>query len=176
MQAGTRPSHRRAARPETGTDRWLRLADRFFEAATTEEEELALRRFLLTPEGQDARFDELRAYMAFAACGRTVAAASQPAVPTKRFGLRPAVRWAAAAVLVAGMALPATLRLVHGTDEVCVAYIGGRRVTEREAVLSHIHGVMEDVVAQDGDFSMEQQLGDMFETLEDAADTASDER
>jgi len=175
IQAGTRQPGCRTARTETGTDRWLRLAERFFEAATTEEEERALRRFLLSPEGQDARFDELRAYMAFAASGRA-AAIPRPTAPAKRSGIRPAVKWAAAAVLVAGMVLPATFRLMRSADEVCVAYIGGKRVTEREAVLSHIHGVMEDVVAPDGDFSMEQQLGDMFETLEDNAAATPDEQ
>lgn len=172
-QTGARQPDRCSAPSETGTDRWLSLAGRFFDAATTEDEERELRRFLLTPEGQDSRFDELRAYMAFAASGRASALASRPAAPAKRLRLRPAVRWAAAAVLVAGILLPATVRLMRNADEVCVAYVGGKRITEREAVLDNVHGVMEDVLVQDEDFSMEQQLGDMFDTLEENTGTTN---
>lgn len=168
-QTGARQPDRCPAPSETGTDRWLSLAGRFFDAATTEDEERELRRFLLTPEGQDSRFDELRAYMAFAANGRASVLASRPAAPAKRLRLRPAVRWTAAAVLVAGTLLPAAVRFVRNADEVCVAYVGGQRITEREAVLDNMHGVMEDVLVQDEDFSMEQQLGDMFDTLEESA-------
>lgn len=165
-----------ANRPQSGADtartdtgRWLLLAERFFEADTTETEERELRRFLRTPESQDPRFDELRAYMAFAATGRAATATAKPATRKKTRRLRPAVRRAAAAALAAAMLIPAALRLVPSTHEVCVAYVGGERITERDAVLDNIHGIMENVMSPDQDYSMEQQLGDMFTTLEEGS-------
>lgn len=40
---------------------WKELAERYFEAETTETEEEALARFLATPAAQGKEFDELRA-------------------------------------------------------------------------------------------------------------------
>ena len=42
---------------------WKELAERYFEAETTEAEEEALARFLATPAAQGKEFDELRAVM-----------------------------------------------------------------------------------------------------------------
>lgn len=44
---------------------WEDLAERYFLAETTEQEEAELRRFLCSEEGQDSRFDEVRATMSF---------------------------------------------------------------------------------------------------------------
>lgn len=40
---------------------WEALAERYFQAETTEEEEAQLRRFLCSSQAQDPRFDEIRA-------------------------------------------------------------------------------------------------------------------
>ena len=44
---------------------WEDLAERYFQAETSEEEEALLRRFLCSEEAQDPRFDEVRATMSF---------------------------------------------------------------------------------------------------------------
>lgn len=44
---------------------WEALAERYFLAETTEQEEAALCRFLCSDEAQDPRFDEVRATMSF---------------------------------------------------------------------------------------------------------------
>ena len=44
---------------------WLDLAERYFQAETSEEEEARLRKFLCSIEGQDSRFDEVRATMSY---------------------------------------------------------------------------------------------------------------
>ena len=44
---------------------WEDLAERYFLAETTEEEEAQLRKFLCSSEGQDMRFDEVRATMSY---------------------------------------------------------------------------------------------------------------
>lgn len=50
---------------------WEEMAERYFLAETSEEEELMLRRFLCSSEGQDPRFDEVRATLAFLHVCRT---------------------------------------------------------------------------------------------------------
>jgi hypothetical protein len=42
---------------------WEQLAERYFQAETTEAEEQQLRRFLCSSQAQDPRFDEIRATM-----------------------------------------------------------------------------------------------------------------
>ena len=44
---------------------WEALAERYFQAETSEEEEVRLRKFLCSEGGQDPRFDEVRAAMSF---------------------------------------------------------------------------------------------------------------
>ena len=44
---------------------WEELAERYFQAETSEAEEARLRRFLCSSEGQDSRFDEVRATMSY---------------------------------------------------------------------------------------------------------------
>ena len=46
-----------------GLSYWEALAERYFLAETTEEEEAQLRRFLCSSQAQDSRFDEIRATM-----------------------------------------------------------------------------------------------------------------
>jgi len=160
------PSPRPATATTDEIERWAALSERYFEAATTEAEERALRRFLLSPASQDARFDELRAVMAFAAAGR--ASATRTAERPRR-GIRPAgrlLRWSAAAAVAALLLLPAALRRIPGPDDVCVAYIGGERVTRHDIVLENMHETLRSIMATDDDYSVERQLDDMLETLD----------
>lgn len=44
---------------------WEALAERYFQAETTEEEEAQLRKFLCSSEAHDSRFDEIKATLSF---------------------------------------------------------------------------------------------------------------
>lgn len=44
---------------------WEEMAERYFLAETTDEEEQRLRKFLCTQEAQNARFDEIRATLSY---------------------------------------------------------------------------------------------------------------
>ena len=55
---------------------WEDLAERYFQAETSEAEEAQLRRFLCTDEARDARFDEVRATMSYLYVARTKRAKS----------------------------------------------------------------------------------------------------
>ena len=57
-------------RNERTYQQWKDLAERYFEAETTPEEEKELACFLATPLSQSKDFEELRAVMGFMAVGR----------------------------------------------------------------------------------------------------------
>ena len=50
---------------------WEQLAERYFQAETSEAEEQQLRRFLCSSQAQDPRFDEIRATMSLMHVGRS---------------------------------------------------------------------------------------------------------
>lgn len=156
---------------------WDELVRRYFEAETTGEEEERLRRFLVSEEGRDARYDEVRAVMGFFACGRAHAAAAVSpgpaaahAAPAVRSSVRRPFRWlraCAAAAVLALVALPVAKRPAAVPPDVCVAYIGGREVTAPDAVLGQMFCSFENVGLADGTLSVESQLNEMFDTLEE---------
>ena len=49
---------------------WLQLAERYFDATITPDEEKALTQFLATEESDIPEFDEIKAVMGFIAAGR----------------------------------------------------------------------------------------------------------
>ena len=163
-------------------EEWERLVERYFDAATTDEEERALRRFLASPAGADARFDEVRAVMGFLATGRslhraageTPSSAAPPAgIRLSRMVVKSPLRLAAAAAVVA-ICLSAALSVWHWkTENVCVAYAGGRKITDRELVEGRAQASLRAVNRPTDVPEMEKQLGDMFNTLSLPEDTAT---
>lgn len=57
---------------ERTLEQWKELAERYFEAETTPDEEAELARFLTTQASECEDFDELRAVMGYLATGRTM--------------------------------------------------------------------------------------------------------
>lgn len=156
---------------------WDELVRRYFEAETTDEEEMRLRRFLVSEEGKDIRYDEVRAVMGFLACGRAQGAAGAfrseaaahevPSVPCRHRRLSVWLKACAVAAVLVLVALPVTWRLAAAGPNVCVAYVGGREVTAPDAVLEQMFRSFEDVGLADGTASVETQLNEMFDTLEE---------
>ncbi len=140
----------------------LRLAARYFEAATTEAEEAALRRFVAVGPGRaDARFDTVRAVMGFAAYG-----ARRQATPLAVRPRRAMARRVAAAV-VALLAGAATLAVTtYRTNNRCVAYVHGQRVTDAAEVMGAMQASVRHVAAPTGEPSVERQLQDLVRTLD----------
>lgn len=142
---------------------WDDLVARYFEAQTTPAEEERLRRFLTSPRGADARYDDVRAVMGYLAVGR-----SQARRPRRqRRPLRPAAVWrvAAAVCLVAG--LTATLATVHYRREnVCVAYVSGQKETDPDAVMRYMEAAFSETVPDEAAPTMESQLNSMFQSLD----------
>ena len=133
-------------RNERTYQQWKDLAERYFEAETTPEE-----------EKERKVFEELRAVMGFMAMGRATHRKRQ--VHTFRY---------AAAAAVTGILLTATVWQLAGTKDVCVAYINGERITDTETVLNEAMKSVGKVRHNPEEAnSLEKQLTDIFQTLEE---------
>ena len=137
---------------------WKTLEERYFEGLTTKEEERLLRQSLTTEMAQTEDFEELRAVMGFLAMGK--AERKQKQIPLWR---SPKVmRWSAAAcfLLLAGIG---GYHLMPRTTY--VAYVDGRRTTDKMEVLAQMHGVMADINADTPTSTMEASMSDLLNTL-----------
>lgn len=142
---------------ERTIQQWKDLAERYFEAETTSEEEKELACFLASPLAQSKEFEEIRAVMGFVATGRAT---------YRRRHLHP-FRYAAAAA-VAGLLLTTAVWQLAGTKDVCVAYVNGERITDTETVLSEAMKSVEKVRHDPEEtINLEKQLTDIFQTLEE---------
>ena len=137
---------------------WKALEERYFEGLTTKEEERLLRQFLTTEMAQTEDFEELRAVMGYLAVGKEVN--KKKAVPLWRSP--EVVRWSGAACLVilGGVGL---LHLMPRTTY--VAYIDGRRTTNKMEVIAQMHSVMSDVNADTPTSEMEASMSNLLNTL-----------
>ena len=136
---------------------WKELAERYFEAQTTDVEEEALARFLATPASQGKEFDELRAVMGFVATGRAIHNRQR----TRRVRLR---YYAAAAAITGVLALTAVWQVTERTN-VCVAYINGERYTDKEIVFSEALKSIDKVKHDLQQETVQEQLSDIFQTI-----------
>lgn len=156
---------------------WEKLVERYFEADTTEEEEQALRRFLATEEAAARpEFDEARAVMGFLAVGQRLAASAAPAPEAGKGKRRPLLRLPLARVAVAASVLIAagSLLWLHRPQseslppaDACIAYIGGKPTTDPAAVKEQMRLSLGEMAAPTGVPTVEEQLQDMFNTLEE---------
>lgn len=136
---------------------WKELAERYFEAQTTDVEEEALARFLATPASQGKEFDELRAIIGFVATGRAIHNRQR----TRRVRLR---YYAAAAAITGVLALTAVWQVAERTN-VCVAYINGERYTDKEIVFSEAMKSIDKVRHDLPQETVQEQLSDIFQTI-----------
>lgn len=128
-------------------DYWKALAERFFEAGTSEEEERDLRRFI-TSGLAGSEFNDVRAVMGLAAVG------------ARRYHRRRRrtvfLSAAAAAVVMTAVSLAA-----DGGDS-CVAYINGTKHTDEAIVMAQMHSTMDEMAQQAQELSVERQMDDFF--------------
>ncbi len=148
----------------------LLLGERYFDALTTEEEEAALKRYVaFETAADDARFNELRAVMGFAAkCRRTQKCISENCQPQQSVHKRihPAVRWSVAAAVTAVVLTSAWGTFNYRQHNECVAYIDGQRTTDTELVMQAMEASMAKMDRADEETEMEAQLNDMFNTID----------
>ena len=152
---------------------WLDIVNRYFEAETTEEEEL--KRFLASDEAQAAEFDEARAVMGVFATARSSSlsareesknASSRATVPeSSALSPQKTIKWlsvAAAVVLAVGLWWHWSERPTY------YACIDGVETTNRKEVVEAMHRSMENV-QQDVETEdiISKQLGEMFNSIEE---------
>lgn len=144
------------------------LANRYFEATATPDEERELCRLLA--ETSDSRHDDLRACLGFAvtACRRqataTGASYSASVAKVRRRWLSPALTVTSAA---AAIALFALIALRPSTDEVtgedCRAYVAGKMHTDEAEVLKIMQTDLANVLPKaDAEETIEAQMKDIL--------------
>ncbi len=130
-------------------DYWKALAERFFEADTTEAEERELRRFIASGQA-GSEFNDVRAVMGLAVVG------------ARRYNRRRrrTVFLSAAAAVVAVVMTAVSLG-ADGSDY-CVAYINGTKHTDEAIVMAQMHSTMDEMAQQAQELSVERQMNDFF--------------
>ena len=130
-------------------DYWKALAERFFEAGTSEAEERELRRFIASGQA-GSEFNDVRAVMGLAAVG------------ARRYHRRRrTVFLSAAAAAVVAVVITAVSLAADGGDS-CVAYINGTKHTDEAIVMAQMHSTMDEMAQQAQELSVERQMDDFF--------------
>lgn len=131
--------------------------DRYFEGTLSEAEELRLKDFLSSPEGQAPEYSEARAVMGYFAVGKSLSRKKTNEYSRKRS--RRAVWLRVAAAACAGIFITLGVS-VHNKDNVCVAYVGGQKVTDREVVMNDVDCILADLFS--GGTDVDEQLNEIF--------------
>lgn len=129
-------------------DYWKALAERFFEADTSEEEERELRRFIASGLA-GSEFNDVRAVMGLAAVG------------ARRYNRRRRRTVFLSAAAVVAVVMTAVSLAADGGDS-CVAYINGTKHTDEAIVLAQMHSTMDEMAQQAQELSVERQMDDFF--------------
>lgn len=140
-------------------DEWRKITGRYFEAQTTDGEESALKRFLVSPEAAGREFDEARAVLGFTSVGRRI-------VQARRAALRHRIAGYSAAASVA-LAIAFSGWAVYSSRNQCVAYINGVRCTDEDVVMAEMQRSMHEMGATASSADIGATLGDMFETMDE---------
>lgn len=122
---------------------------RYFDGTLSEAEELRLKDFLSSPEGQAPEYSEARAVMGYFAVGKSLS----------RKRSRRAVWLRVAAAVCAGIFITLGVS-VYNKENVCVAYVGGQKVTDREVVMNDVDCILADLFS--GGTDVDEQLNEIF--------------
>lgn len=129
-------------------DYWKALAERFFEAGTSEEEERELRRFIASGQA-GSEFNDVRAVMGLAAVG------------ARRYHRRRRRTVFLSAAAVVAVVMTAVSLTADGGDS-CVAYINGIKHTDEAIVMAQMHSTMDEMAQQAQELSVERQMDNFF--------------
>lgn len=145
--------------------KWLVIAEKYFDATATEEEERSLALFLTTEESNSPEFDEIKAVMGFLAVARKSEKKNIQQSYNRKSSF--AIRWSAVAATIA---IIAGIGITHNaldtekteSEDRYIANINGKIYTDKEFVLKHMHRTMASIGATTKKNSIEEQLGAMF--------------
>ena len=129
------------------------IMDRYFEGTLSAEEETRLKVFLASTEGQSPEYDEVRAVMGYFAVGK--------AINNRAKIIRRPVLWRRVAAVAASLALLITIGInIYNKENICVSFVGGQKVTDKEVVMNDVDNILADLLADRVD--MEEQLVNIF--------------
>ena len=135
-------------------EKYLNLAQRYFEAATTPEEERDLFRYVT--EVEDPDFDELRGVLGYLSIGREKKISKARKVQIYFIAV-------AAASIIAILAIG--LNLLTGkagaANELCVRYAYGEQTTDSEQIMAAVESSLSEFFS--GDSPAETNLLEMFQ-------------
>lgn len=126
--------------------------ERYFEGMLSEDEELELKMFLATDEGQGPEYDEARAVMGFFSTGCKV---YEPAPARKPVQVRRIVAIAASLVLLVTLGVN-----IYNSNNICVKMSGENRITDKEVIMNDVDNILADLMSEGTD--VEGQLNDLF--------------
>ena len=168
----------------TNTAFWTSLAERYFEAETSEEEEKVLKCFVASefscdkafgPESLEL-FEDVRVTMSIITVAKHTLSQTEGRKPAESKTLTPnqGVRkwkWVAAGVaaaVVGGVFFLLPSANDNPTDgDICLARVNGQLVTDRDEVISLMHDSWNDIdILSDGSQVVESQMKEMFNLLE----------
>lgn len=139
------------------------IIERYFDGETTDEEENMLLRFLATPQASDIRYNEIKAVMGFAIVGKKIYQKRNEKINKKSFSIN-RYRWIAAAVIGCIFAT-AGWKIVDNNQNVCVAYIGGEKITDPNMVMSQVRQSLQSIDYEECNGTVDNQLNDIFATI-----------
>ena len=138
---------------------WEELVERYFDALTTDAEEQQLRSFLLSSEAVGEVFDEAKAVMGFLEVGQSV--------HQEKKGHRMMRYWKVAAMVAVVMGSAALWNAWDRMQNVCEAYIYGKKCTEVAMVMSQVQHSLDKVNYPEEEDIVETQLSDFFQMMEE---------
>ena len=144
-------------RDKYSTEEWLALIERYYDALTTPQEEEQLKEFLSSPEADAPCFDEIKATLAYFAVSRNKHR-------LKRGIRRTIIRCAAAAAAI--IIAIASVWQTNSEQDICVAYINGRIVTDEAIVMQQMHSAMALISQTTSENSIEKQMSEIFNITE----------
>lgn len=133
---------------------------RYFEGTLSEVEERELKDFLSSPQGQAPEYDEVRAVMGYFAVGKSLARKEEKE-HSRSTSRRNGSLWLRTAVAAACVGIFIALGVnVYNKENICVSYVGGQKVTDKEVVMNDVDGILADLLS--GGTDVDEQLNEFF--------------
>lgn len=147
---------------DTDMNKLNALIEKYFDGATTLDEERLLRRMLADPSFQGESVDEARAVLGFMAAG---------ASPHADVSGRRSVSWLTSAGVAASLAVAVTIGMwMHreSTSPDMIAYVGGCEIRDRREVMDIVEADLAafGLAAMDADMQIDAELSDIGDMLE----------
>ena len=133
---------------------------RYFDGTLSETEERKLKAFLSSPKGQGTEYDEVRAVMGFYAVGKSLSRKAGKEYSRSASG-RNGSLWLKTAVAAACAGIFIALGVnAYKKENICVSYVGGQKVTDKEVVMNDVDGILADLLS--GGTDVDEQLNEFF--------------